>query len=181
LCHYDPVTGEDNGLQHRDGCEAGCYDCLLDYGNQLDHPNIDRKVIQPYLRRLAGCILQPVREAQDLNDPWAQLRALCDSELERRFLDMLQQQGYPPPDNAQYWIPERYSRPDFFYESGATCVFIDGPVHDQPDNAEKDSQARQRLKDDGYAVIVFHHAADWIAELSKHPGVFRRNQVDGQS
>lgn len=174
LCHFDPVTGEDKGLQHRDGCEAGCYDCLLDYGNQLDHPHIDRKAIAPYLRRLAGGILEQVRVAPDANDPWTRLRALCDSELEKRFLDMLQRGGYAPPDNAQYWVPGRYSRPDFYYETVSACVFIDGPVHDVAEKSAQDAQVRQRLKDEGYSVIVFHHAADWIAELSRHTEVFRR-------
>lgn len=178
LCHYDPETGEDKGLHHRDGCEAGCYDCLLDYGNQLDHLQIDRKVIAPFLRRLAGCVLEPLREALDGNDPWHRMRALCDSELEKRFLDLLQRRGYPPPDNAQYWVPGRYSRPDFYYESASACVFIDGPVHDQADNIAKDAADRSRLKDEGYMVIVFHHAADWIAELSKYPDVFRRSEAE---
>ncbi len=174
LCHFDPVTREDRGLAHRDGCEAACYDCLLDYGNQFDHELIDRKLVAEYLQRLMNCAYQDVVPAPPVGDIWAQLRSLCDSELERRFLDMLQQRGYAPPDKAQYWIPQRYSRPDFYYDTASACVFIDGPPHDVPEQADRDRDVRTRLELDGYKSIVFHHASDWVAELARHPDVFLR-------
>jgi ATP-dependent helicase YprA (DUF1998 family) len=172
LSHFDPQTRKDLGARHRDGCEAGCYDCLLDYGNQLEHTLIDRKLVAEYLFRLLGCSYAESQRAKDVSDPWARLRSICDSELERRFLDMLQQRGYLPPDKGQYWIPERYTRPDFFFEGG-TCVYIDGPPHDEPGKADEDRKIRERLVLDGYRWIAFHHAADWSAELARHPDVFR--------
>ena len=173
LCHFDPATGEDRGLAHKDGCEAGCYDCLLDFGNQPDHAVIDRKLIEPYLRRLVGATLQLADAPPPAGDPWHSLYSLCDSQLERRFLDTLRQHGFRRPDKAQLWIPERYSRPDFYYNEGAVCIFIDGPPHDSPEQAAEDESVRSRLVTDGYAVLVFHHArTDWVSLLRQHPQVF---------
>src|SRR5690606_17296720 len=50
LCHFDPITGADVGTAD---CAAACYDCLLEYGNQLDHRRIDRQQIVGLLRELA--------------------------------------------------------------------------------------------------------------------------------
>jgi len=173
LCHFDPATGEDRGLAHKDGCEAGCYDCLLEFGNQPDHAVIDRKVIEPYLLRLAGATVELTDAPPPAGDPWHTLYSLCDSQLERRFLDTLRQHGFRRPDKAQLWIPERYSRPDFYYEEGSICVFIDGPPHDNPEQTAEDESVRARLAADGYGVLVFHHArTDWLALLRQHPNVF---------
>ena len=35
ICHFDPDTLEDTAP---DACGKACYECLLDYGNQPDHP-----------------------------------------------------------------------------------------------------------------------------------------------
>ncbi|MFM1816406.1 MAG: hypothetical protein RLZ98_3101 [Pseudomonadota bacterium] len=173
LCHFDPETGEDRGHLHKDGCEAGCYDCLLDFGNQPDHAFIDRKKIVDYLRQLARSTSSLTDAAPAVGDQWHPLYAACDSQLEKRFLDLLRQHGFTPPTHAQYWIPERYSRPDFYYGEGAVCVFVDGPPHDTPEQAEEDRAVRARLIDDGYRVIVFHHATtDWMALIRQTPGVF---------
>ena len=43
IAHFDPDTGTDlGGVDPAPLCARGCYDCLLTYGNQLDHPLIDR-------------------------------------------------------------------------------------------------------------------------------------------
>jgi ATP-dependent helicase YprA (DUF1998 family) len=173
LCHFDPATGEDRGLRHKDGCEAGCYDCLLDFGNQPDHIVIDRKVIAPYLRTLAEGTLVLTDAPPAVGDPWHTLYAACDSQLERRFLDMLRQFGFRRPDKAQFHIPERYSRPDFYYNEGSVCVFVDGPPHDTPEQASEDATVRARLEADGYKPLVFHHAStDWLGVIRQHPNIF---------
>jgi hypothetical protein len=180
LCHFDPVTGEDRGLAHKDGCEAGCYDCLLDFGNQGDHGLIDRKLVVDYLRSLASGTLVAGDPAPAAGDPWHLLYAACDSQLERKFLDTLRQSGFDRPDYAQYWLPEKYSRPDFYYERGAVCVFVDGPPHDTTEQAEEDRSIRAKLASDGYRVLVFHHAmTDWIATMRQHPEVFGKGGSDG--
>ena len=46
VCHYDPETAEDREKSsgREDHCEAACYDCLMSYGNQLDHEILDRQL-----------------------------------------------------------------------------------------------------------------------------------------
>ena len=49
ICHFDPDTaptcGRGPGARDRP-CARGCYDCLLTYGNQLDHAAIDRHSVR---------------------------------------------------------------------------------------------------------------------------------------
>ena len=54
ICHFDPQTGEDKRRGHRarEDCEAACYDCLLNYGNQRDHQLLDRQTIKDFLYNL---------------------------------------------------------------------------------------------------------------------------------
>ena len=173
LCHFDPETGADLGLQHKDGCEAACYDCLLDFGNQYDHPLIDRKLIAPYLMRLLKSAVEIGDPPPASGDMWHHLYSVCDSQLEKRFLDLLRSRGFRKPDKAQYWIPEKYSKPDFYYQEGSTCVFIDGPPHDTVEKAEEDVHTRARLVADGYKVLVFHHQRTvWTELIGQHPEIF---------
>ena len=46
ICHYDPDSLED---QAADRCGKACYQCLLDYGNQPDHKDLDRALIRDLL------------------------------------------------------------------------------------------------------------------------------------
>ena len=54
ICHFDTVTGEDYAARPDNNieCEAACYDCLLEYGNQPDHRYIDRMLALPLLKHL---------------------------------------------------------------------------------------------------------------------------------
>ena len=77
-----------------------------------------------------------------------------------------------------------YVRPDFAYHGlgGDIAVFIDGPVHNSPHQAEKDEQARIKLEDEaGWLVLRFHYAdkASWNKIAQQNPGVFGpgRNQL----
>lgn len=49
IIHVDP----DAGIDDDQACVAGCYRCLLTYGNQTDHESIDRRQAVATLRRLA--------------------------------------------------------------------------------------------------------------------------------
>src|SRR5262249_27010160 len=73
ICHYDPDTGADLGHAPgaRERCEAACYDCLLSYGNQPDHPLLDRQEIRPLLERLAGAAVasSPVAAGRSAHQP----------------------------------------------------------------------------------------------------------------
>ena len=51
ICHFDPSTGEDlrRSPGAKEDCEAACYDCLMNYGNQMDHEILDRQLIRDIL------------------------------------------------------------------------------------------------------------------------------------
>ena len=173
LCHFDPDTGEDRGMNHKDGCEAGCYDCLLDFRNQSDHARIDRKLVAPFLMRILNAQIELGDAPPTGNNPWNSLYMACDSQLEKKFLDLLKQHGFQRPTHAQYLIEEKYSKPDFYYQEGSVCVFIDGPPHDTPEQTEDDLKVRQKLVFDGYTVLVFHHQkTDWLSLVQANPQVF---------
>ena len=73
----------------REDCEAACYDCLMSYANQLDHKLLDRmpSATCSWTWRRAWCT--PARCPSRLEGHLGYLKALCDSELERSWLDFL--------------------------------------------------------------------------------------------
>ena len=174
LCHFDPETGEDlhRAPGAREDCEAACYDCLMSYANQADHLILDRHAIRDLLQALAVATIEVspglLPRAQQLE----RLLALCDSELERRWLRELDSRGLSLPTNAQLRVDDARARPDFTYADRFTVVFIDGPPHDYPDVTVRDEQATVRLEDAGYTVIRFPHDQPWEPIFAEHPSVF---------
>jgi hypothetical protein len=177
ICHFDPVTGadRDRAPHATERCEAACYDCLLSYGNQRDHRLLDRHAIRDTLLALAGGIVEAAPGSLPHDDHLELLRARCDSELERRFLDLLATQRRRLPSHAQRLLADARVRPDFLYAEHQVAVFVDGPPHDQPGAEADDADATARLEDLGYEVVRFHHAADWTPILDAYPSVFGGN------
>lgn len=175
-CHFDPDTGED--LDHAPGaserCEKACYDCLLSYGNQLDHTRIDRHVIRDLLLDLAGCTTTAGAGGRTRADARTILDALADSSLERRFVEWLDERGHRLPDRAQVTVTDARARPDLVYDlpTGRVAVFIDGPVHDAPTQADRDAAAEERLWDAGWTVVRVRHDDDWASITGKLKSVF---------
>ena len=66
------------------------------------------------------------------------------------------------------------ARPDFVYDlpTGPVAVFVDGPPHDHPAQAERDARAEDRLLDLGWSVVRFGHDEDWPAIIARYPSVF---------
>lgn len=174
ICHFDPDTGDDLGPQAGDGrgCEAGCYDCLLDYANQPDHRLIDRKLILDLLRQLASSTVQVNAGTVARADHIASLRAQCDSQLERRWLQMVDDSRLRLPSHGQYLISSCPTRADFYYADAKATIYIDGPHHDKPEAQAEDAVITERLQNAGHLVIRFHHAADWPAILIQYRDVF---------
>jgi very-short-patch-repair endonuclease len=174
ICHFDPETGED--CEHAPGvterCEAACYDCLLSYGNQRDHRLLDRHAIKDVLVALARSTVSAAVGSAPPDEHLETLRVRADSDLERRFLDLLVAGRRQLPSHSQKLIATAQARPDFLYGEERVAVFIDGPIHDQPDKRSDDEDATARLEDAGYEVLRFHHAADWEALLDAHRDVF---------
>ena len=169
LCHYDPDTLEDRGAST---CGKACYECLLDYTNQPDHKDLDRTLIRDHLQALSRAVCRPAGGAGSRGERVSALRKRCDSQLEQRWLDLIDSLVLRLPDEAQYRVPGQYTQSDFYYREWNAVIYIDGPPHDQTDQMKEDQAITQRLMEAGYIVIRFHHKEDWSAILRKHPDIF---------
>ena len=169
ICHYDPQTLRDLAAER---CGKACYECLLEYGNQMDHKDIDRGLIRGLLSDLAKAECRPAGGIGTRVDRMADLRKRCDSKLEQRWLDMVDVNMLRPPSHGQYRVPGLYTDADFFYREPNATIYIDGPPHDEPEQMRKDEEINQRLLEAGYIVIRFHHRQDWEAIFRKHPDIF---------
>jgi len=168
-CHFDPETLEDKAAQT---CGKACYECLLDYGNQPDHKDLNRFVLRDFLSELAGAQCRPSGGAGSRAERIAALRKICDSLLEKRWLDLVDSLMLRPPSDAQYLIEPHSTRPDFFYQEFNAAIYIDGPPNDEPDQIRADEVITQRLMEAGYIVIRFHHKDPWGEILQRHPDIF---------
>jgi ATP-dependent helicase YprA (DUF1998 family) len=177
LCHFDPDTGEDlrRGPRATEDCEAACYDCLMSYMNQPDHQRLDRQRIAPLLRELAAATVAgapgPRTRAEHLNE----LKRLCDSGLERSWLDFLDERQLRLPDGAQHYDQACRTRADFVYGDSQTVVYVDGPQHDYLHRRERDAAQRACLEDRGWTVIRFAERTDWGSVVAQYPSVFGRS------
>ena len=169
ICHYAPDTLADLAV---DRCGKACYECLLDYGNQPDHKNLDRALIRDLLAELSHGDCRPAGGAGTRAERLNALRNRCGSDLERRWLELADSLGLRLPSDAQYGIPQYHTRPDFFYREANAAVYVDGPPHDPPDQVRADEATTRILLEGGYIVLRFHHAADWRALFRQHADVF---------
>ncbi len=174
ICHYEPETGDDQGRAPgaREDCEAACYDCLMNYGNQRDHELLDRKAIAAILMEMAQSNVSHSPGQQSREEHLSALVAACESQLEREWLYVLEKHGLKLPDQAQYFIEKMQTRPDFFYKGQAVAVYVDGPHHDYPERKERDAAKTDELEDRGYMVLRFGHTDDWLSLIKQYPGIF---------
>lgn len=169
ICHFDPDSLAD---QAADRCGRACYQCLLDYGNQPDHKDLDRGLVRDTLAALARSECRPAGGAGSRPERVAALRERCDSQLERRWLDRADALGVRLPSDAQYELPGYFTQPDFFYRDANAVIYVDGPPHDKATQVREDDGTTQALIERGYIVIRFHHADDWDAIFRRHADVF---------
>jgi very-short-patch-repair endonuclease len=106
------------------------------------------------------------------DDQLTRLLNLCQSELERRWLRLVDELQLKLPSDAQKLVESCGVRPDFLYRDEGVAVFVDGPLHDAPDQRAKDNRDQDALEDHGLTVIRFHHAADWEPILRRYPTLF---------
>jgi len=175
LCHFDPVTGIDDPSAN---CSRACYDCLLSYRNQPDHPRLDRHVIRDYLLLLAQSATSRQTWGRSYDEQYAWLEERRDhaSGLEGDLLALLHRTRRRLPDRAQYRPePDVFAEADFFYDrDGArgVCIFCDGPDHNEPTRLARDSAERAKLEDLGYRIVVIRHDADIADQVRRHIDVF---------
>lgn len=167
-CHFDPDTLDDQNAE----CARACYDCLMSYSNQRDHPRLNRHLAKDVLAILAQSSVQPRTAGRSYDEHYRWLRSLTDSrsELERRFLDHLYATKRRLPDEAQKQLSDYYAQPDFFYAPNV-CVFCDGAVHDEPAQRAEDERVRE-LKDKGYRVVVIRYDQDLEEQVKQFVDVF---------
>jgi hypothetical protein len=176
ICHFDQ-QGHDlhRAARARENCEAACYDCLMSYTNQMDHALLDRHLIRDLLLQLAGGTVKVSPTAVSPAAHLEELKKRCGSDLEREWLDFLDQHNLRLPDEAQKFIELCQTRPDFWYADSYTAVFIDGSPHDQADVQRQDAEITDCLeRNAGITAIRFHYLADWQAITAQHANVFGR-------
>ena len=169
ICHFDPESLEDMAA---DRCGKACYECLLDYGNQPDHKDLDRHQIRDFLAELTNAECRPAGGTGSRAERLAALRRRCDSGLEKRWLDMMDGMLLRPPSHAQFQVEGLWTQPDFYYSDNNAAIYIDGPPHDTPEQIRNDEKITGRLMEAGYIVIRFHHREDWEAIFRHHPDIF---------
>lgn len=176
VCHFDPDTGEDLRRAPRatEDCEAACYDCLMSYMNQPDHQRLDRQRIAPLLRELAAAGVAVAPGPRTRAEHLVELKALCDSDLEREWLAYLEDRQLRLPDGAQHYDEACRTRADFVYRDSQTAVYVDGPHHAYPHRRERDAAQTERLEDRGWTVVRFADRAEWDTVLARFPSVFGR-------
>jgi hypothetical protein len=121
LCHMLPETGDDNADDAP--CGSACYRCLLSYMNQRDHDLLDRAKILPLLMALQQSIGVVGAGGKTRGQQLKALDEACQTGLERRWLHVLNEQGYNLPSHAQHIIESCTTQPDFSYVTeGRKCA-----------------------------------------------------------
>lgn len=175
VCHFDPESGEDLGRAEGapEACGKACYNCLLSYSNQRVHSLLDRQSCKGLLLELTDAVTTPGLGPVERREKLERLLNHCESDLERNFLYFLHKGGYRLPDDAQIYLKDSGTRPDFLYRGDSpVLVYVDGPVHDYPDRRDRDAAQTTALEDAGYIVVRFGHQDDWETIASKMPGIF---------
>lgn len=174
ICHFTP-DGADCGGPHPDRlCARGCYECLLTYGNQVNHGAIDRHSVRELLMRLAGAQALTAGRGESRSEQLTRLAGQAESKLELTLIEWLKEHGLRLPDEAQTFVPEALARPDYIYrlDGGPIAIFVDGPVHDDTVVAQRDLDAEERLYDKGWDVVRFPYNGDWAAVAKQYQRVF---------
>jgi hypothetical protein len=176
ICHFDPQTGDaEAGWDER--CAVACYECLLSYTNQIDHRHLNRHLVRDYLLALAQSGMERQTAGRSYDEQFQWLRDLTDpaSSLERDFLDWLHANGLRLPDRTQYRPDDEVmAQPDFYYARDGipgVCVFVDGPHHDDPDQADRDRQAREALEDRGYRILTVRYDRPFAETVGAYPDI----------
>jgi very-short-patch-repair endonuclease len=176
ICHYDPETGADLGMapHARENCVAACYDCLLSYYNQWDHPILDRREIRDILIALRNTSLESSPVGQDRSAHLEQLLRRADSDLEKKWVNLLEKHHLRLPDKSQELMEGCHTRPDFIYHNHQTVIYVDGSPHQFPERQQRDQQQQNCLEDTGYTVLRFGLEDDWLVIFKKYPDIFGR-------
>ena len=177
LCHFDRASGEDKrrAPRGREDCESACYDCLMSYTNQPDHALLDRHLIRDLLLAVANGAVAASPTRLERDALLAQLKAACESSLEREWLDFLIERRLNLPDAAQELIEGCQTRPDFFYSRRGVAIYVDGPDHDTDLARRNDARITDCLEGDlSLTVLRFRYdqRAEWARICADYAYIF---------
>lgn len=177
ICHFGPDGSDLRPVNEQDeGCAKACYDCLMTYSNQWDHPILDRHLLVGSLLALQNAQTNQISTMREYNSQYQRLYEQTDpeSELERRFLEFLYAYKLRLPTYAQYTLSAYHVQPDFIYKIGDTvaCVFCDGSAHDNEQVQQRDREVRQRLYHDGYVIVEIRYDRSFEDQIALHKEIF---------
>jgi very-short-patch-repair endonuclease len=146
----------------------------LSYGNQREHRILDRQLIRDLLGMLANAETIPSPGGAARDSYLEMLLRQCESDLECDWLRYLAERGLRLPDQAQVYIEDCQTRPDFLYNSGGVyaAVYVDGSYHDFPQRQTRDTHQADCMEDYGYRVVRFGYRDDWDAILARNKHIF---------
>jgi len=170
LCHFDPDTGDDlrRAPGAKEDCEAACYNCLMSYGNQREHGLLDRQSIKDLLLFLTSSRVAGAPVGDSRSKHLEKLMQQAGSDLEKKWLQFLEDKNHRLPTRAQPLIERCRTRPDFIYDEEQAVVYIDGPPHDYPERRERDREQNECMEDLGYLVLRFSYQENWPALITKY-------------
>ncbi len=179
IMHYRAASEawDAESLQDTDpeGCEKGCYRCLLSYYNQPDHTLIDRKeeAVLEILCRLSRATAQRGTQGRGADEQFDELMRVSTSSLEQAWLKQVRKNGYRLPDRGQFTLDEFQTRPDFGYRETQALIYIDGPHHETDYQQAIDKTLTEKLEAGGFLVIRFPKERErWQDIFSRHPDIF---------
>ncbi len=159
ICHFKNL---------KDSCAQACYQCLLSYRNQFDHPYVNRYLIGEFLEQLKQSQVVFEQDTQSRAEHYQKLLEQTDpnSEFERVVLKAIYEQGIKLPDSAQELIPEANCKPDFVYQKAKIAIFCDGSIHDSSEQQQRDRiQKDDLLHITGYMPVSISYQKDLLTQL----------------
>ncbi len=175
VCHFDPDSGADlhSAPNADEECEAACYDCLLSYSNQRIQFLLDRQLVRDILLDLENVTGRAGAGGRTREEQRTALLRLCESDLERDFVNWLYDHGLRLPDRAQGRIDDLAVRPDFVYDGEAqACVYVDGAPHRFADRQVRDEAQNEALARIGWTVIRVQGPETWEEKAGQFAWVF---------
>ncbi|MFF4387855.1 protein kinase [Streptomyces sp. NPDC001552] len=184
ICHFD-TDGEDLGGPHPDRpCALGCYECLLTYGNQLNHTLINRHSARDLLVRFASATARREGRGESRSEQFRRLldqspaeptpleTEVAETIAQDDLLTWLKGRGLRLPDDGETLITEANVLADFVYRLPGVnlAVFVDLP--DTEATALRDEDAEERLLDARWDFVRFPHDAVWDEIVAPHARYF---------
>ena len=142
------------------GCLKACYECLLNFYNQREHENFDRRLAVPFLRKIQSVEIR--KDIQpDSESISKSLLEKCASEFEKEVLYEIHRRRLVLPDEANKTIFDKntpIAQADFFFAKKNIVLFIDGGPHGKDYVIKADEKKRRELMNLGYRVHSIHYS-----------------------